>query len=62
MIPQSKEIQQYLEGNIVGESELSYGSKHIAIRVAQKVVILKFDSNGEANIIRVIQDLTKQLK
>ena len=51
-----------MEGNIVGESELSFGSKQIAIRVAQKVVILKFAANGEANIIQVINNLTTQLK
>ena len=62
MIPQSKEVQEYLEGIIIGESELVYGKKYIALKVGEKIAILQFGANGIAFIVRVITNLWDQLK
>ena len=57
MIPQNKEVQEYLDGIIVGESDLIFGKKYVALKVNEKIAILQFGANGKAFIVRVITNL-----
>ena len=63
IVPQMEEVQEYLNAEIIGESESLNGSKYIVTRLKcgqdlqVKVVCLHFSRNGQAVVVKIFPDL-----
>ena len=66
VVPQDEQVQQYLDSEIVGESELAHGCKYIVTHIKgnqnPQLVLLRFEPDGKARIKRIITDFIGQLK
>ena len=61
IITQKKEIQTYLDSNIIGESHLKDGMKYLTVMHEDEVVLLRFSRQGRAKIVRKIPNFVKTL-